>query len=181
MIILNLMLIVPISCRGSGHEEILQWWNDISILKPSKCKINGVYQEPFPTIITEELFKNLHSQPYVISKPCQFTNIPHTFRGEIIQGKFEGPGKLRVFTKGGHIDVSKTNQTCIVSKLNIKEVVGNFKNGVLNGKSVKIKLQDNSTIIGSFQNGVPFGPMRFWDAGNQLQGTYQVMLFVNCE
>ena len=178
---LNVFLILPIFCGGSVYEKILQWWKDISILKPYQCKINGAYQEPFPTIITEDVVKNLHSEPYIISRPCQVTNIPHTFRGEIVNGKFEGPGKLRVFTKGGHIDVSKTNQTCIVSKLNIKEVVGNFKNGVLNGKSVKIKLQDNSTIIGSFQNGVPFGPMRFWDAGNQLQGTYQVMLFVNCE
>ena len=165
---LNVFVILPIFCGGSVYEEILQWWKDISILKPYQCKINGAYQIPFPT--TKELFKNLHSEPYIISKPCRVTNIPHAFRGEIVNGKFEGPGKLRVITKG-HIDPTKTDQTCIETKLNFKEVVGNFKNGMLHGKSVKTKLQDNSTIIGSFQNGVPFGPMRFWNSENQLQGT----------
>ena len=169
MIFLSVILIFLTFCEGSVHKEILQWWDQISILKPYQCKINGAYQDPFPTIITKELFKNLHSEPYIISKPCQVTNIPHTFRGEIVNGKFEGPGKLRVFTKG-HIDSTKTNQTCIETKLNLKEVVGSFKNGMLHGKSIKIKLQDNSTIIGSFQNGVPFGPMRFWNSENELQG-----------
>ena len=169
MIFLNVILILPNFCGGYVHEEILQWWKDISILKPYQCKINGAYQIPFPTIITKELFKNLHSKPYIISRPCRVTNIPHAFIGEIVNGKFEGPGKLRVFTKG-HIDSTKTNQTCIETKFNFKEMVGNFKNGMLHGKSIKIKLQDNSTIIGSFLNGVPFGPMRFWNPKNQLQG-----------
>ena len=169
MIFLHVILILPHFCGGSVHEEILKWWKDISILKPYHSKINGAYQKPFPTIINKEIFKNLHSEPYIISKPCQVTNIPHAFRGEIVNGKFEGPGKLRIFTKG-HIDSTKTDQRCIHTKLNFKEVVGNFKNGMLHGKSVKIKLQDNSTIIGSFLNGVPFGPMRFWNPKNQLQG-----------
>ena len=179
MIFLNLILLLPSYCGGSVKEEIIQWWNDISISKPLKCKMNGSYLKPFPTIISEELFNDLQTEQYITSKSCKMTNVPHIFKGEVINGLFEGPGKLRLLEKE-NTDTTKSNQTCIETKSNFKEVVGNFKNGVLHGKSVKIKFQDNSAIIGSFSNGVPFGSFRVWNSENELEGKTTNFIYHSC-
>ena len=77
------------------------------------------------------------------------TAIKFSFKGDIKNGRFEGPGKLRIqgdqkksnfdsTTQSQHDGMNQKNDTCLkVLRIDptatVIEVVGNFKNGTLHG------------------------------------------------
>ena len=60
------------------------------------------------------------------------------------------------------------DQVCIETKSkDIKEVVGTFKNGILEGIA-KIKTEDGQVKIANFRNGMFYGLQRKWDSDGNL-------------
>ena len=78
------------------QEEILDWWNRISIPKPYKCKLGDDYLKP----MNVPFAMNFHPDPYIASKPCNFGDTHyqnHTFNGKTQNNQLIGLGKLRLF------------------------------------------------------------------------------------
>ena len=93
-----------------------------------------------------------------------------------------GKGKLRLISKtewSTWPDIEKDNffernicyemyQKYEMKNSDVKEIIGTFKNGSLEGTS-KIKFYDNSTIISKFKDGYLHGFYRFWDGTGRLE------------
>ena len=162
-----------ITATGPVHEEILQWWKKVSVQKPIQCKMNPIYTLPFQSSSVKNIINDLSYVPIVKSHPCLETSqkyLDYIFKGNTTNGHFEGPGKLKIFEQWD-IDVidEKAKETCITTVGNQRnmEIVGNFKNGTLHGVA-KMVLQDNSTTITNYVNGVANGAERMWDSNKIL-------------
>ena len=166
--IINYLIIISSTVFGIGkiHEDIIQWWIKISEQKPLKCTLNPQYLKPFHEL-ENSLMKDYKNTPIIVTRPREkkdTRNVENTFKGKIVNGQFEGPGRLKVkdtynsnFPEG---ELQNLNKTCIIrNHMNgdiVTEAVGTFKNGMLKGPG-KIKFVDNSTLISNFVNGIPIG------------------------
>ena len=168
-----LMSLNVITAIGPVHEEILQWWKKVSVQKPIQCKINPIYTLPFQSSVVNNIIDDLSYVPVVKSYPCSENDqkyLDYKFKGNITNGHFEGPGKLKIFD---HWDIDtideKAKETCIstIGNQGNMEVVGTFKNGILHGVA-KMTLQDKSTTISNFVNGEAHGAERLWGPDKKL-------------
>ena len=94
----------------------------------------------------------------------------------------DGKGKLKLISKTEWLtspDIEKTSlfdgnicyemyENYELKNSGVKEIIGTFKNGSLEGTS-KIKFYDNSTIISKFKDGYLHGFYRFWDGTGRLE------------
>ena len=100
---------------------------------------------------------------------CFSDDVPilFSFRGNIRDGKLDGPGKLKL---GPGIQI-KDHNTCLkLPKLLGKdpvEVIGTFVNGVLHGNA-KFILADEKVVIANYVNGLADGLLREWDENGNL-------------
>ena len=142
--IFTLLLVIQLGsdAKNDAKEEILHWWNRISVQTPIKCETNPEFFKEFPAVAKQYLIDRW--SPLVISQPCSSTQGGHLhrckFKGEIVNGQFEGPGKLRVVSKGN------SDMHCCIARnsyngLDVQEAVGTFKNGILEGPA-KIVFND---------------------------------------
>ena len=157
-----------ISGIGTVHETIIQWWIKISEQKPLKCKVNPQYLKPFHNVEKNLFEENKNIKvPAIIAKPCERNDInylEHTFKGSIVNGQFEGTGRLKIYIENNNVypegELQNANEICIIKNdLDgniIIEAVGTYKNGMLHGPA-KITFADSSTIITNFVDGIPIG------------------------
>ena len=94
-------------------------------------------------------------------------SIPFSFRGNIKDGKLDGPGKLKL----GPGIMMDDYRTCLkvykLLGLDPIEVIGTFVNGVLHGNA-KFVLADGKVIIANLVNGLADGLWREWDENGNL-------------
>ena len=80
------------SVLSDSHENILQWWKDMSVQKPSKCQINPELEQNFPEIAKKFCHENMRK----IDKTL-LVNATHN-----LNGLFSGSGQLKsLFRKAG--------------------------------------------------------------------------------
>ena len=166
--IFKVFFIVPLCVNsiGSEHEQIIKWWNKISEQKPLKCKINPSYLQPLHPI-TRNLTNSWEFIRIINSRPCtEFDSGKnywiHQFKGKKVNGRLEGPGKLKILKLAKYVHDENNDETCIhrikfpnILK-DIIEVVGTFVNGTLHG-TAKLVLEDQNTVIANFENGTLHG------------------------
>ena len=125
--------------------------------------------------------------PILISRNCTVNDTidyPYYYKGKYLNGRFEGPGKFEMkYNKKDNLgaksyptgELAKMNKTCIINNgyLNRKvmEVVGNFKNGLINGPA-KVNLQYNYIVISNFTNGTVMGLQRYYVNKTMLTNYY---------
>ena len=125
--------------------------------------------------------------PILISRNCTVNDTidyPYLYKGKYLNGRFEGPGKFEMkYSKKDNMgaksypkgELAKMNKTCIINNgfLNRKvmDVVGNFKNGLINGPA-KVNLQYNYIVIANFTNGTVMGLQRYYVNKTKLTNYY---------
>ena len=94
--ILSILYMVSfcIDAIGSDHQQILNWWQKVSLQKPLKCKINPSYLEPIHQIAMN-LTTSWDSIKLLKSRPCTMndngkTYLIHHFKGKTVNNMFEG-------------------------------------------------------------------------------------------
>ena len=71
---------------GPVHEQIIHWWNKVSVQKPLKCTLNPSYLQPFDKQAKKYL-DNLVWKPILFSEPCQHDDVneePYLYKGKQI-------------------------------------------------------------------------------------------------
>jgi hypothetical protein len=163
-------------CDNHVHEDILKWWDKISVKKPLKCQHQD---DSWNTLhpVAKEIFiqQGFNSVQIVQSRPCEEGEIPAYFewKGKVVNDRFEGPGKLKVPLKmpttATEEDLSLGTACLEVKPMKGKlftELVGTFVNGTLEGMA-KVNF-DGSMIIGNFKAGNPLGQRRIWNREGDL-------------
>ena len=91
----------------SVRDQILQWWKEMSVQKPLKCLLNPEFLKhlSYSPMITKHFFRKDQRISLVQSRPCKENEkmtYDFTGKGKVIDGKFDGPGKLIIhqFQKG---------------------------------------------------------------------------------
>ena len=70
---------------GSAHEQIIQWWNKVSVQKPLKCSLNPSYLTPLHGMAMK-LLENVVWKPIIYSEPCGFNKVneyPFVYKGDL--------------------------------------------------------------------------------------------------
>ena len=58
---------------GPVHEDIIKWWNKLSIQRPLKCNLNKSYRQPIHTVgILSNIMKPQRQRPILYSHPCHY-------------------------------------------------------------------------------------------------------------
>ena len=83
----------------SVRDQILQWWKEMSVQKPLKCLLNPEFLKhlSYSPTITKHFFREDQRISLVQSRPCKENEemtYDFTGKGKVIDGKFDGPGKL---------------------------------------------------------------------------------------
>ena len=116
-----LQFIAIVLSIGPVHEDIIQWWNELSVQKPLKCNLNPLYKQPLYTTSTlSNMMKPQKNSPILYSRPCHYDDrleqffvykgdrkitfvhlfLKHfkisPFIGQYENGYFEGPAKLKI-------------------------------------------------------------------------------------
>ncbi len=157
------------------HKKIIDWWTqEASVFKPLKCKLNLPFKEEFSEQFKQLLVKDDMRLTLFESRACtKSERVSRNFEfrgGSIVNGQLQGAGKLVLdhkfeFEKGlehfNHLNV------CLFRgkfrNAYVKEIVGTFQNGTLNG-SGKMTFENGVTIISSnFQNGSCHGLQRIFN------------------
>ena len=97
-----IFLTCEISChQESVHDKILQWWQKVSEQKPLKCQVQSSYLQPFHPM-AQKLIQETKILPYIIQRNCTTNDTlqyQFTFKGQYVNGLFDGPGKLQIDLK----------------------------------------------------------------------------------
>merc|ERR1711976_23651 len=97
----------------------------------------------------------------------------YDFKGKIIDGKMEGPGKLKISENEGILPT--WNEVCVTREkydsFYAKTIVGTFSNGSFNGNG-KVTFEDGSVLISDFKNGGPAGFSRKFQRDGSLQEVF---------
>ena len=70
---------------GSAHEQIIQWWNKVSVQKPLKCTINPSYLTPIHGMAMK-LSENVIWKPMIYSEHCGYNKVneyPFVYKGDL--------------------------------------------------------------------------------------------------
>jgi len=88
------------------RDQILEWWKEMSVQKPLKCELNPEFLQrhgsdsSFSPKIAKHFFRDDQRINLVQSRPCEENEkMTYDFTGnnaKVIDGKFEGPGKLTI-------------------------------------------------------------------------------------
>merc|ERR1711976_2980 len=164
------------SSAQSSRDEVLQWWDKMSVQKPVKCQLNPELLQDFHPVAQ----KYLHvPENFIRPRLCGQKEIrDYKSKGlKINNGTIEGTGKI-IFLKAKaaqyeeSLREDKHEITYCLSRSyfddkEVIEIIGTFENGLLIGP-VKLKLGDGTTSIANFIKGVPRGLYRIWDKEGQL-------------
>ena len=168
LILLLGFLVLGSSEYKNSRDEVLQWWEKMSVQKPVKCQLNPELLQDFPSFAK----KYLHVPDYLL-KPhlCDQNKIrDYKLKGlKIINGTIEGTGKITFLkAKEAQYEESlrddKHSVTYCLSRFSFEEkevieIIGTFENGLLTGP-VKLKLEDGTVSIAKFVKGIPRGLFR---------------------
>ena len=179
-----LILIFGTLVHSDPHIEVLEWWNQMSVQKPLKCKLNPELLEDFHPIANKFLKEEMRTK-LIETRLCQKDEVK-TYKTKnlaIVNGTFHGTGKILFKNWNQHeIDEQwRTQQNdqesiCVnrgyFNNMAPTEVVGTFKNGLLDGQ-VKLKFSDNSSVIATFENGSQKGLLRNWNFGDLTQMSFK--------
>ena len=154
-------------------NEIDKWWKQSASTLPIKCKDAKFSFLKLPivdtivkiSIKTYKCPKNKDPNRYIFSG-IDKSNYP------------EGKGRLKLISekqwdKWAKKDKDEFNERKICYDIvagthsQIKDIIGNFKNGSLHGPA-KITWVDNSTVISKFKNGYLHGYTRTWNSQGTL-------------
>ena len=157
------------SSAQSSRDEVLQWWDKMSVQKPVKCQLNPELLQDFHPVAQ----KYLHvPENFIRPRLCGQKEIrDYKSKGlKINNGTIEGTGKI-IFLKAKaaqyeeSLREDKHEITYCLSRSyfddkEVIEIIGTFENGLLIGP-VKLKLGDGTTSIANFIKGVPRGLYRY--------------------
>jgi hypothetical protein len=151
--------------KNAETSRIEDWWQEMSIQKPIKCKT------PKKWIHESPLLKLFSKQMPVVSYPCRTDETPlrYSFKGQVKEGRLDGLGKLKLGSKV--LDVGNEDTCLKVNRVlgqDPLEIIGTFVNGYLEG-NVKIVLGDGKVVIGNYVNGLAQGFRREWNENGTLQ------------
>ncbi len=143
-------------------EIILKWWHGMAEQKPVKCNNKEEQSSWIRLKDTYQQSDYISFDPeaaVVQSYKCEEDDVPmkFSFKGDIVDFKLEGPGKLRLNPSGFLPSDDTYKDVCLkIKKLNpmstTSSVVGTFKRGRLEGTG-KISYADKSSVIGTFKDG----------------------------
>ena len=161
LILVSLCLFLFTKVNSDPHDQVLKWWESISVSKPLKCKLNPDLKQDFHPIAQK--FLNETQRTKLIHTRLCGPNEPRNYKlkgAKIINGTIEGTAKLtfiNVNDAQGQEDVrSGDNRTCIdrgvYQSKYPSEVIGTFQKGILVG-NVKLKFSDGTSAISEFVNG----------------------------
>ena len=170
--------------HSDPHNEVLEWWNQISVQKPLICQLNPELLEDFLPIANKFLKEEMRKKLMEI-RLCGPEEVKtyKTKNLEIRNGTFHGTGKITFKNLNEHeadeqwrSEQNDQERICInrryYKNLPPSEIIGTFKNGLLNGQ-VKMKFSDNSSTIATFENGSQRGLQRNWNFGNLTEFSYR--------
>ena len=86
---------------GPVHEEIIQWWNKVSVQKPLKCTLNPSYLQPFDKQAMKYL-DDLVWSPILFSEPCRHNDVneePYLYKGKQVKSIVSNTTILFIFIK----------------------------------------------------------------------------------
>ena len=100
------------------------------------------------------------------------------FKGQVINEKFEGPGKLkikkekRIITGLTPPHPKRENEACATRNtykgMWAETVIGTFKNGSFHGPG-KVIFEDGGVLVSNFKNGMPAGMSRSFHKDGKLR------------
>ena len=143
----------------------------MSIQKPIFCQTppQWILQSP---MLVEAFSRHIPVHSY----PCRPYEVPirFSFRGEILDGRLNGSGKLKLGSKNLNSDGEACLKVNNIIGKEIKELIGTFVDGLLHGNA-KIVFTNGNVIIANCERGLFDGLQRTWDEqGNLMQvGFYQ--------
>ena len=154
-------------------SSISKWWKQNSDQNPTKCSQNTI---PLSKSKMIHYIPRATIQSYTCvdgTSPSQYL-----FLGLNKTNYPEGKGRLRKISDSEWKTWSITEKDKFISRkvcyhliesngVEIKEIIGTFKDGLLHG-STKIKWEDNSTTIAKFSKGYVHGFQRHWNGKGKL-------------
>ena len=154
-------------------NEIDKWWKQSASTLPIKCKDAKFSFLKLPIVDTIVKIS-------IKSYKCPKNKDPnrYIFSGIDKSNYPEGKGRLKLISekewaKWTKKDKDEFNERKICYDIvagthsQIKDIIGNFKNGSLHGPA-KITWVDNSTVISKFKNGYLHGYTRTWNSQGTL-------------
>ena len=164
-------------------STIMQWWRKNNVTKPLECKYKNTknyHEHEFVKFLSRSEIKSFPCSPHNTSTRYYFEGL---IREGLTEGYLEGKGKLVIIsdTEWSNLSNSDPKRKKIMAMANlnicfkvrdhqereIKEVIGNFKNGLLHGLT-KVTYIDNSFYIGHYKNGKDQGYGRTFNSDNSL-------------
>ena len=74
-LLIFVQFIAIIFSTGPVHEDIIQWWNNLSVQRPVKCNLNPLYKQPLNTTGTlSNIMKPHKRMPVLFSQPCHYND-----------------------------------------------------------------------------------------------------------
>ena len=144
-----------------------------------KCKINPNLLEPYPKNVAKLFDLEGQNRPSIIhSRPCRENEETiFDFKGQVINEKFEGPGKLKIKKEKKRIagltppQPKRENEACATREMYkgmlAETVIGAFKNDSFHGPG-KVIFEDGVVLVSDFKNGTPAGMSRTFDKDGKL-------------
>ncbi len=162
----------------SNHQRIIKWWlEEASVRKPLKCAMNPGLKDEIPEELANKYLREEQRQIFLRGRPCgqnETAATNYVFKGQIKEGRFEGPGKLKIDPVEAKDEAFyKEQNVCLSTRVRHKghkiiEAVGTFENGTLTGPA-KITFSDKSMVIADFKKGAIDGLRRGFMANGDLE------------
>ena len=92
LLILQLFTLIEMS---AVHEQILDWWKDVSRMKPTNCKLDPKHLNPYPANV-QDLISSLVPNVYFSSHSCSESS--KVYQNYHFNGRnFEHKTKKKIF------------------------------------------------------------------------------------